>query len=105
MKEYSTFVGLNLPISFVEKVEGFRKRYKIKTKTDSFQQLIDLALTVESKIGYVESISSEDLKTIKEQIENGQIVDYVMNMEDKKFQLLVNIIEEEDKARQRVKHK
>jgi hypothetical protein len=99
MKEYKSFIGMNLPISTIEKVNNFQERYKVPNRGEAIKQLVDLALFVESKTGLVDSISNEELETIKEQIEKGQIVDYFAHMDKRKFSVLVSILRDEEKAR------
>ena len=96
---YKSVVGLYLPIEKIEKVEDFRKRYKTKTRSAAIEEILDLGLFVESKLGLVESIPNEDLETLREQIESGQIVDYVSRMDLNKFRILVDIMKTEEKAR------
>lgn len=99
MQEYKVFTGINLPISLLEKVGRFKERYRIKSKGEAVEQLLETALYIESKLGLVNSISSEELEHIKEQLETGQLVDYFAHMEQRKFSLLMNIVTAEDKAR------
>jgi hypothetical protein len=103
MQEYKVFTGVNLPISLLERIKDFQKRYRIKEKTGAMQQLLETALYVESKLGLVNSISSEELINIKEQLETGQLVDYFARMNQQKFSLLVNILKDEEKIRNRKK--
>ena len=101
MQEYKVFTGVNLPISLLERIKDFQKRYRIKEKSEAIQQLLNTALFIESKLGLVDSISSDELTNIKEQLETGQLVDYFARMELKKFNILVNILRDEEKARKK----
>lgn len=101
MQEYKTFTGVNLPISLLERIKDFQKRYRIKEKSEAIQQLLNTALFIESKLGLVNSISSDELANIKEQLETGQLVDYFAHMELKKFNILVDILRDEEKARKK----
>jgi hypothetical protein len=103
MQEYKVFTGVNLPISLLERIKDFQKRYRIKEKTEAMQQLLQTALYVESKLGLVDSISSDELTNIKEQLETGQLVDYFARMNQQKFSLLVNILKDEEKTRNKKK--
>jgi hypothetical protein len=103
MQEYKVFTGVNLPISLLERIKDFQKRYGIKEKTEAVQQLLNTALFIESKLGLVDSISSEELGNIKEQLETGQLVDYFAHMNQQKFSILINILKDEEKIRNKKK--
>lgn len=97
--DYNTFIGTNLPTRTVDKLRDFQRRYRLKTRTQAMQQLLDIGFFVESKLGLVNSITNEELEEIKEQIESRQIVDYVAHLDLRQFNLLMNIFKDEETAR------
>lgn len=101
--DYNTFIGTNLPTRTVDKLRDFQRRYRMKTRTQAMQQLLDIGFFVESKLGLVSSVTNEELEEIKGQIESRQIVDYVANLDLRQFNLLMNIFKDEEQARFRNK--
>lgn len=97
--EYKTTLSLSIPTSYMDRIRDFQQRYRIKQKNWAVMQLLDLGLFVESKLGLVQSIKNEELEELKEQIENGQIIDYVEKMDLSRFRVLVDIMKQEEQAR------
>ena len=98
-ENYNIFVGVNLPIRSIKKIDDIAYRHRIKSRSNVIRQLIDVGLFIESKMGLVETWTSEDIKAIKEQIETGQLVDWVAELDHKKFENLMHIFDDETKAR------
>jgi hypothetical protein len=99
MKEYKTPVMITLPISVVEKIEDFRQRYNIKSKGEAYKQLVDMALYVEGKIGTMQAIKDEEVEEIKKKIQSSELVDYMAQIDDSKFRVLMDIFELEKQVR------
>lgn len=102
MKEYKTFIGVNISVSLATKIEEFMKRYKCN-KTTAFTQLLELAFTIETKIGEVESMTPKDLEEIRHQLYEGKLVDWIQNMDPKKLEIMTDIFLVEKEARQKQK--
>jgi Arc/MetJ-type ribon-helix-helix transcriptional regulator len=98
-ENYNIFVGLTLPMKTVDKITDLAYRHRIKSRSDVIRQLIDVGLFIESKMGLVETWTSEDMQAIKEQIESGQLVDWVAQLDHKKFQNIMHIFDDETKTR------
>ena len=50
-------------------------------------------------MGLVETWTSDDMQAIREQIETGQLVDWVAHLDLKKFENIMHIFDDERKAR------
>jgi hypothetical protein len=99
VRSYRTPLTITLDIPTLERVDDIAARRHIRSRVEAIRQLIEMALYIESKIGLVEQVSSDELQGIREQIETGQIVDYFAHMELSRFTILANIISEELKNR------
>ena len=98
-ENYNIFVGLNLPIKSLKKIDEMAYRRRIKSRSNVIRQLIEVGIFIESKMGTVETWTSEDMQAIKEQIETGQLVDWVAHLDLKKFENIMHIFDDERKAR------
>lgn len=99
VQEYKQFVGLNIPIRILGKIDELAQRNRLKGRGDAIRQLIDIGLYIESKMGLVETWNSEELENIKSQYKNGQLVDWVAGLNRGEFNTLMHIFEDEKKAR------
>jgi hypothetical protein len=97
--DYKTDISMRVPIGFLQKIDEFQERYKQKNRSAALVQLLEIGLFIESKLGLSETWTSQDMQEIKEQLETGQLVDWVAKMDHKRFNTLMNIFREEDKAR------
>jgi metal-responsive CopG/Arc/MetJ family transcriptional regulator len=95
---YKVTVSLNLPIKLLEKVDEMTLKRR-KNRSHIIKQLLEVGLFVEEKVGLVETWSSQDIEDIKEQIESGELVDWVAKLDLQKFTTLMHIFTDETKAR------
>ena len=95
---YSTTISLVIPINLLKRIEDFGKRNKTK-RSDAIRQLLETALVIEQKVGMVETWSSQDLEDIREQLESGQLVDWVSELPRDRFNTIIHILTDEEKRR------
>lgn len=98
-RDYKVVVSLNLPIKLLGKIDEMASRHRMKNRSEVIKQLLEVGIFIESKMGTVETWTSEDMQAIKEQIETGQLVDWVGELEHKKFENIMHIFDDERKAR------
>lgn len=96
---YKAVISLNLPIKLLEKIDELTYKHRSKNRSSIVKQLIEVGLFVEQKVGLVETWSSKDIEEIKQQIESGDLVDWVSSLELDKFSTLMHIFTDEKKAR------
>ena len=101
---YKIRVEMMLSILVVERIEDFRKRYKLPNRSEALKQLVDTALLIENKLPLAEKWTSKDIADIKESLAAGQIVDYLEQLPRDKFSLIYDIIQDEQKIRRNKKH-
>ena len=93
-------LSMNIPIRQLEKIDEVSQKHRVN-RSETIRQLLDVGLFVESKMGLVESWTSDDIANVKEQFEQGQFVDWLKHMDHKKFQTMMHVFDDERKARLR----
>ena len=96
---YKAVVSLNLPMQLLGKIDELTTRRGMKNRSDVIRQLLDVGIFIEGKMGLVETWTSQDMETIREQIETGQLVDWVAHLYLKKFENIMHNFDDERKAR------
>ena len=98
-QNYKVVVSLNLPVQLLGKIDELASRHRLKNRSAVIKQLLEVAIFIEGKMGLVETWTSEDIEAIKEQLETGQLVDWVAHLDHKKFETLMHVFKEETKTR------
>jgi metal-responsive CopG/Arc/MetJ family transcriptional regulator len=98
-QDYKVVISLSLPVQLLGKIDELASRHRLKSRSAVIKQLLEVAIFIESKMGLVETWKSEDVESIKEQVESGQLVDWVAQLDHKKFETLMHVFQDETKAR------
>lgn len=99
--KYKVRTEVHLSILQREQVDDFQKRYNIADRSKAIAQLIDAALVLESKMGMAETWTQKDVQEMKQQLETGQMVDWLAQMPWEKFNIIANIVKSEQEIRAR----
>lgn len=100
MKERKSVITLYLPNSTLDEIDGIIARHRKRlNKQQVLRQIIDTGMYVEKRLGTVESWTSQDMENLKENLESGELVDWVAALDARKFETFANIFEDERKAR------
>jgi hypothetical protein len=99
LANFKTTIALRVSYPELQRILEFKKRYKISSRSDAIVELVKLGLFVEGKIGLAETWNSKDIEEIREQLEMGQLVDFMAQMSLDKFSAIANIVRTEYEAR------
>ncbi len=100
IRNIKTMITFAAPIIYVGRIADFKRRWKLKSRSEVIRQLIDTALFLEKKIAVAETWTSKDLQEIREQLEHGQLVEYFAHMDNKLFHAILEVARNELKIRQ-----
>ena len=97
-KEYSIDLHIRIPISLDQRIETYYNTLKRRTKTDAIKELLEIGLFTYENWSQIKKEPNK-LEELHKQMKEGELVDFIQNMEHRDFEIMYDIFKNEHKAR------
>jgi hypothetical protein len=97
-KEYNIDLHLRIPIPLDQKIDTYCNTLRKRTKTDGIRELIEIGLFTFENWSKIRR-DPHTLEVLHKQLKEGELVDYIQNMEHRDFEIMFEIFKTEHKAR------
>ena len=97
-KEYNTDIHIRIPIDLDQKIDTYCNTLRKKTKTEGVKELLKIGLFTFENWTLMKK-EPHRLEELHKQLKEGELVDFIQNMEHRDFEIMFDIFKTEHKAR------
>src|SRR5688500_15328160 len=97
-KEYNTDLHVRIPIPLDQKIESYCNTLGKRTKAEGIKELLKIALFTVENWTLIKK-EPHKLEELHKQLKEGELVDYIQNMDLRELEIIFDIFKTEHKAR------
>ena len=97
-KEYKVDLHVRISIPLDQKIEVYCNTLRKRTKSEGIKELLEIGLFTFENWTLIKK-EPHRLEELHNQLKEGELVDYIQNMEHRDFEIMYDIFKNEHKAR------